>query len=132
VLATIAAFQKNNKVITVVGCGGDRDKEKRPKMAAIAAARSQQVVLTSDNPRTEDPQQIIADMEAGLDAAAASRTLAVLDRKQAIKTALLLANPGDILLIAGKGHETYQEINGVRTDFDDVAITKALINQLDK
>ena len=131
-LATIAAFQKNNKVITVVGCGGDRDKEKRPKMAAIAAARSQQVVLTSDNPRTEDPQQIIADMEAGLDASAASRTLAVLDRKQAIKTALLLANPGDILLIAGKGHETYQEINGVRTDFDDVAITKALINQLDK
>ena len=101
-------------------------------MAAIAAARSQQVVLTSDNPRTEDPQQIIADMEAGLDAAAASRTLAVLDRKQAIKTALLLANPGDILLIAGKGHETYQEINGVRTDFDDVAVTKALFNQLDK
>jgi UDP-N-acetylmuramoyl-L-alanyl-D-glutamate--2,6-diaminopimelate ligase len=132
VLTTIAAFQKNNKVITVVGCGGDRDKEKRPKMAAIAAARSQQVVLTSDNPRTEDPQQIIADMEAGLDTAAASRTLAVLDRKQAIKTALLLANPGDILLIAGKGHETYQEINGVRTDFDDVAVTKALFNQLDK
>ena len=101
-------------------------------MAAIAAARSQQVVLTSDNPRTEDPQQIISDMEAGLDAAAASRTLAVLDRTQAIKTALLLAQPGDILLIAGKGHETYQEINGVRTAFDDVAITKELFNQLDK
>jgi UDP-N-acetylmuramoyl-L-alanyl-D-glutamate--2,6-diaminopimelate ligase len=132
VLATIAAFQKENKVITVVGCGGDRDKEKRPKMAAIAAARSQQVVLTSDNPRTEDPQQIIADMEAGLDAAAANRTLAVLDRKQAIKTALLMAQPGDIVLIAGKGHETYQEINGVRSDFDDVAITKELFNQLDK
>jgi UDP-N-acetylmuramoyl-L-alanyl-D-glutamate--2,6-diaminopimelate ligase len=131
-LATIAAFQQHNKVITVVGCGGDRDKAKRPQMAAIAAARSQQVVLTSDNPRTEDPQQIIADMEAGLDAAAASRTLAVLDRKQAIKTALLLAQPGDILLIAGKGHETYQEINGVRSDFDDVAITKELFNQLDK
>jgi UDP-N-acetylmuramoyl-L-alanyl-D-glutamate--2,6-diaminopimelate ligase len=132
VLATIAAFQQNNKVITVVGCGGDRDKAKRPQMAAIAAARSQQVVLTSDNPRTEDPQQIIADMEAGLDAAAASRTLAVLDRKQAIKTALLLAQPGDIVLVAGKGHETYQEINGVRTSFDDVAITKELFNQLDK
>jgi UDP-N-acetylmuramoyl-L-alanyl-D-glutamate--2,6-diaminopimelate ligase len=126
VLATIAAFQQNNKVITVVGCGGDRDKAKRPQMAAIAAAR------TSDNPRTEDPQQIIADMEAGLDAAAASRTLAVLDRKQAIKTALLLAQPGDILLIAGKGHETYQEVNGVRSAFDDVAITKELFNQLDK
>ena len=133
VLKTIQAIrQKHQQIITVVGCGGDRDKEKRPKMAAIAAARSQQVVLTSDNPRTEDPQQIIADMEAGLDAAAAGRTLAVLDRKQAIKTALLLANPGDILLIAGKGHETYQEINGVRTDFDDVAVTKALFNQLDK
>ncbi|MEY5001781.1 MAG: hypothetical protein RLZZ211_1817 [Bacteroidota bacterium] len=132
VLATIAAFQKENKVITVVGCGGDRDKEKRPKMAAIAAARSQQVILTSDNPRTEDPQQIIADMEAGLDAAAANRTLAVLDRKQAIKTALIMALPGDIVLIAGKGHETYQEINGVRSDFDDVAITKELFNQLDK
>jgi len=132
VLATIAAFQHNNKVITVVGCGGDRDKAKRPQMAAIAAARSQQVVLTSDNPRSEDPQQIIADMEAGLDAAAASRTLAVLDRKQAIKTALLLAQPGDILLIAGKGHETYQEVNGVRSAFDDVAITKELFNQLDK
>jgi UDP-N-acetylmuramoyl-L-alanyl-D-glutamate--2,6-diaminopimelate ligase len=132
VLLTIAAFQKEHRIITVVGCGGDRDKEKRPKMAAIAAARSQQVVLTSDNPRTEDPQQIIADMEAGLDAAAASRTIAVLDRKQAIKTALLMAQPGDIILIAGKGHETYQEINGVRSDFDDVAITKELFNQLDK
>lgn len=132
VLATIAAFQNKNRVLTVVGCGGDRDKEKRPKMAAIAAARSHQVVLTSDNPRTEDPQQIIAEMEVGLDEAASMRTLTVLDRKQAIKTAVLLANPGDILLIAGKGHETYQEINGVRTDFDDVAITKAFFNQLDK
>lgn len=132
ILTTISAFQKNNKVITVVGCGGDRDKEKRPKMAAIAAARSQQVILTSDNPRSEDPQQIIADMEAGLDAAAVARTLAVVDRKQAIKTALLMAQPGDILLIAGKGHETYQEINGVRTAFDDLAITKELIHQLDK
>lgn len=132
VLRTMSAFQQKNKLITVVGCGGDRDKAKRPQMAAIAAAFSQQVVLTSDNPRTEDPQQIIAEMEAGLDAAAAGRTLTVLDRKQAIKTALMLAHPGDILLIAGKGHETYQEIHGVRTPFDDVAITKELINQLDK
>ena len=132
VLATIAAFQKKNKVITVVGCGGDRDKDKRPKMAAIAAARSQQVVLTADNPRSEDPQQIISEMEAGLDAQAAARTLAVVDRKQAIKTALLMASSGDILLIAGKGHENYQEINGVRIAFDDLAITKELIHQLDK
>ena len=132
VLATIAAFQKKNKVITVVGCGGDRDKDKRPKMAAIAAAHSQQVVLTADNPRSEDPQQIISEMEAGLDAQGAARTLAVVDRKQAIKTALLMASPGDILLIAGKGHENYQEINGVRIAFDDLAITKELIHQLDK
>lgn len=132
VLATISAFQKKNKVITVVGCGGDRDKDKRPKMAAIAAARSQQVVLTADNPRSEDPQQIISEMEAGLDAQAAVRTLAVVDRKQAIKIALLMASPGDILLIAGKGHENYQEINGVRIAFDDLAITKELIHQLDK
>lgn len=132
VLSTINAFQKEQHIITVVGCGGDRDKEKRPKMAAIAAAKSQQVILTSDNPRSEDPQQIIAEMESGLDAIGAAKTLSVIDRQQAIKTAILLAQPGDIILIAGKGHETYQEINGVRTAFDDVAITQELFNQLDK
>lgn len=132
VLSTISAFQKEGRIITVVGCGGDRDKEKRPKMAAIAAAKSQQVILTSDNPRSEDPQQIIAEMEAGLDAIGAAKTLSVVDRQQAIKTAILLAQPSDIILIAGKGHETYQEINGVRTAFDDVAITQTLFNQLDK
>lgn len=132
VLSTICAFQKNQRIITVVGCGGDRDKEKRPKMAAIAAAKSQQVILTSDNPRTEDPQQIIAEMESGLDAIGAGKTLSVVDRQQAIKTAIMLAQPGDIILIAGKGHETYQEIKGVRTAFDDVAITQTLFNQLDK
>ena len=101
-------------------------------MAAIAAAKSQQVILTSDNPRSEDPQQIIAEMEAGLDAIGAGKTLSVIDRQQAIKTAIMLAQPGDIILIAGKGHETYQEIKGVRTAFDDVAITQTLFNQLDK
>lgn len=133
VLATIAAFRKGaTKVLTVVGCGGDRDKEKRPKMAAIAAAKSNQLILTSDNPRSEDPQQILRDMEAGLDADAALTTLSIVDRQQAIKMAIMLAQPGDIILVAGKGHETYQEINGVKTDFDDVAITQTLFNQLDK
>jgi UDP-N-acetylmuramoyl-L-alanyl-D-glutamate--2,6-diaminopimelate ligase len=133
VLGTIAAFRKGTtKVLTVVGCGGDRDKEKRPKMAAIAAARSNQVILTSDNPRSEDPQQILRDMEVGLDAQAALSTISIVDRQQAIKMAIMLAQPGDIILVAGKGHETYQEIKGVKTDFDDVAITQNLFNQLDK
>jgi UDP-N-acetylmuramoyl-L-alanyl-D-glutamate--2,6-diaminopimelate ligase len=115
-----------------VGCGGDRDKEKRPKMAAIAAAKSNQVILTSDNPRSEDPNQILKDMEAGLGTEEALNTLSIVDRQQAIKMAIMLAQPGDIILVAGKGHETYQEINGVKTDFDDVAITQTLFNQLDK
>ncbi|MFM6946314.1 MAG: UDP-N-acetylmuramoyl-L-alanyl-D-glutamate--2,6-diaminopimelate ligase [Flavobacteriales bacterium] len=133
VLSTIAAFRKGSaKVLTVVGCGGDRDKEKRPKMAAIAAAKSNQLILTSDNPRSEDPAQILRDMEAGLDAASASTALSVVDRRQAIQMAIMLAQPGDIILVAGKGHETYQEIQGVKTDFDDVAITQNLFNQLDK
>jgi UDP-N-acetylmuramoyl-L-alanyl-D-glutamate--2,6-diaminopimelate ligase len=133
VLATIAAFRKGStKVFTVVGCGGDRDKEKRPKMAGIAAAKSNQVILTSDNPRSEDPNQILKDMEAGLGTEEALHTLSIVDRQQAIKMAIMLAQPGDIILVAGKGHETYQEINGVKTDFDDVAITQTLFNQLDK
>lgn len=133
VLSTIAAFRKGSaKVFTVVGCGGDRDKEKRPKMAAIAAAKSNQLILTSDNPRSEDPAQILRDMEAGLDAASASTALSVVDRRQAIQMAIMFAQPGDIILVAGKGHETYQEIQGVKTDFDDVAITQNLFNQLDK
>lgn len=133
VLATIGAFRKGTtKVLTVVGCGGDRDKEKRPKMAAIAASKSNQLILTSDNPRSEDPQQILRDMEAGLDADAAITALSIVDRQQAIKMAIMLAQPGDIILVAGKGHETYQEIKGVKTDFDDVAITQNLFNQLDK
>ena len=108
------------KVITVVGCGGDRDRTKRPQMAAIAATNSQQVVLTSDNPRSEDPEAILDEMETGLDPTQKKRSLRITDRYQAIKTACQLAQPGDIILIAGKGHETYQEIKGVRHPFDDM------------
>lgn len=133
VLGTIANIRKGDqRVITVVGCGGDRDKTKRPKMAAIACERSTQVVLTSDNPRTEDPMTILEEMEAGVDAEYQSKTLTIADRKQGIKTAIKLANPGDIILVAGKGHEKYQEINGVKHDFDDLKITEELFNQLDK
>lgn len=132
VLDTIAAFRNGKKIITVVGCGGDRDKEKRPKMAAIAASKSQQVIFTSDNPRSEDPLQIIAEMEAGVKDADQHKIFTVIDRLQAIKMAIVMAQPDDIILIAGKGHETYQEINGIRTPFDDVATTQNLFNQLDK
>jgi len=132
VLNTIAAIRKEGqKVISVVGCGGDRDREKRPVMAQIAARKSQQVILTSDNPRTEDPMQILKDMEAGLNDEV-QHALTIADRAQAIKTAIMLAQPGDILLIAGKGHEKYQEINGVKHDFDDFKLTEEYFNQLKK
>ena len=128
VLQTILPLRKGGaRIITVVGAGGDRDKTKRPLMAKIAAASSDQVILTSDNPRTEDPQQILADMEAGLESAEKARTLTIENREQAIKTAVRLANRGDILLVAGKGHEKYQEIMGVKHPFDDKAmLTKYL------
>jgi len=132
VLNTISAIRKEGqKVIAVVGCGGDRDREKRPVMAQIAARKSQQVILTSDNPRTEDPMQILKDMEAGLNDEV-QHALTIADRAQAIKTAIMLAQPGDILLIAGKGHEKYQEINGVKHDFDDFQLTEEFFNQLKK
>jgi UDP-N-acetylmuramoyl-L-alanyl-D-glutamate--2,6-diaminopimelate ligase len=132
VLNTIAAIRKEGqKVIAVVGCGGDRDREKRPVMAQIAARKSQQVILTSDNPRTEDPMQILKEMEAGLNDEV-QHALTIADRAQAIKTAIMLAQPGDILLIAGKGHEKYQEINGVKHDFDDFQLTEEFFNQLKK
>jgi UDP-N-acetylmuramoyl-L-alanyl-D-glutamate--2,6-diaminopimelate ligase len=132
VLNTIAAIRKEGqKVISVVGCGGDRDREKRPVMAQIAARKSQQVILTSDNPRTEDPNQILKDMEAGLNDEV-QHSLTIADRAQAIKTAIMLAQAGDILLIAGKGHEKYQEINGVKHDFDDFQLTEEFFNQLKK
>ncbi|MBN2262623.1 MAG: UDP-N-acetylmuramoyl-L-alanyl-D-glutamate--2,6-diaminopimelate ligase [Prolixibacteraceae bacterium] len=110
---------KNEQLICVVGAGGDRDKTKRPKMAAIACRFSNKVILTSDNPRTEKPADILADMEAGVDALSRKNTLIIENRREAIKTAALLAQPGDIILIAGKGHEDYQEINGVKHHFDD-------------
>ncbi len=133
VLSTINNIRTNNeKLITVVGCGGDRDKAKRPIMANIATTMSNQVIITSDNPRTEDPIDIIADMEKGVEPQNHKKTLSIVDRKQAIKTACQLAGPNDIILIAGKGHETYQEIQGVRHDFDDMKIVKELLEQLNK
>lgn len=129
VLDTIGKIRTGNEqVITVVGCGGDRDTAKRPKMAVIAAKGSNRVVITSDNPRTEEPQVIINDMVAGLDPNQKKITLSIESREEAIKTAVALSQPGDILLIAGKGHEKYQEINGVCHHFDDVEIVKELIN----
>ena len=124
--------QKNEQLITVVGCGGDRDKAKRPIMANIASAMSDKVIITSDNPRTENPNDIITQMEAGVEPQNYKKTLSIEDRKQAIKTACQLANPNDIILIAGKGHETYQEIQGVRHDFDDMKIVKETLEQLNK
>ncbi len=123
VLTTINDLkQGDQQVLTVVGCGGDRDKKKRPIMAKIAADNSDQVILTSDNPRTEDPGQIIKDMEAGLPLNAKHTTLSILDRIQAIKTACRLAKDGDLILIAGKGHEKYQDVNGEKIPMDEKEI----------
>lgn len=131
VLETINDIRTGNeKVITVVGCGGDRDKTKRPKMAHIASQLSNQAIFTSDNPRTENPQTILEDMEVGVSAENYMKSLTVLDRRQAIKTACKFAEAGDIILIAGKGHENYQETNGVRTHFDDLEEVKNCFNQL--
>lgn len=133
VLKTIEDIRtKNEQLITVVGCGGDRDKTKRPIMANIASTLSDKAILTSDNPRTENPEAILEDMEKGVEPQNYKKMLSILDRKQAIKTACQLAQPNDIILIAGKGHETYQEINGVRHDFDDMKIVKELLEQLNK
>ncbi|WP_299006063.1 UDP-N-acetylmuramoyl-L-alanyl-D-glutamate--2,6-diaminopimelate ligase [uncultured Tenacibaculum sp.] len=133
VLQTINDIRTGNEtVITVVGCGGDRDATKRPKMALIASQLSNQVILTSDNPRTEDPQFIIDQMEEGVTAENYKKILSIVDRRQAIKTACKLAKSGDIILIAGKGHETYQEINGVRHHFDDLEEVTNCFNQLKK
>jgi UDP-N-acetylmuramoyl-L-alanyl-D-glutamate--2,6-diaminopimelate ligase len=123
---------KNEQLLTVVGCGGNRDKTKRPIMASIASELSDKVVLTSDNPRNEDPATIIEEMEKGVAGQNYKKIVAVTDRKQAIKAACQLALPNDIILIAGKGHETYQEIKGVRNDFDDMKIVKEILEQLDK
>ena len=133
VLKTINDIRtKNEQLITVVGCGGNRDKTKRPIMASIATELSDKVILTSDNPRNEDPEVIINEMEQGVAAQNFKKSLSIINRKQAIKTACQLAQPNDIILIAGKGHETYQEVQGVRHDFDDMKIVKELLDQLNK
>lgn len=133
VLKTIAKIRtRNERLFTVVGCGGDRDKSKRPKMAKIAAEQSDFAILTSDNPRSEDPEQILKDMEVGVLPQDYKKTLKITDRREAIKTAFQLAEKGDILLIAGKGHENYQEIKGVKHPFDDMEIAIELSKQLNK
>lgn len=127
VLATIKQLRGSAlQVITVVGCGGDRDKTKRPVMAEVACEHSDRVIFTSDNPRSEDPEAILNEMEAGLSLTQKRKTLRITNRREAIKTAVSLANAGDIILLAGKGHETYQEIKGIKNHFDDrEEITKA-------
>lgn len=133
VLATIKGLRKGHEqIISVVGCGGDRDKTKRPEMAEVACEYSDRVIFTSDNPRSEDPEQILRDMEAGLNTAAKRKYIAIVDRKEAIKAAISMAAPGDILLIAGKGHEKYQEIKGVKHPFDDKQVLAAMFQLYEK
>ena len=133
VLNTIKDIRSGNEqLITVVGCGGDRDKEKRPLMARIAANLSDRVFATSDNPRSENPDIIIKEMKMGLDPVELAKILSISDRAEAIKTACTLAQPGDIVLVAGKGHEKYQEINGVKHPFDDVEILENSFKILQK
>ncbi len=129
VLETIKDIRSGNEqVITLAGCGGDRDAAKRPIMAQIACEYSDKVILTSDNPRTENPEEILNQMQAGINPVNAKKTLRISDRKEAIRTAVAFAKEGDIILIAGKGHEKYQEINGVKHPFDDFEIVKELLN----
>jgi UDP-N-acetylmuramoyl-L-alanyl-D-glutamate--2,6-diaminopimelate ligase len=133
VLATIKKLKKGfEQVITVVGCGGDRDRTKRPVMAQVAVEYSDRVILTSDNPRSEDPAAIIKEMEDGLPVAAKRKYLSIVDRKEAIKTAISLAKPEDIVLIAGKGHEKYQEIKGIKQHFDDKEIVSMMFEELNR
>jgi len=133
VLMTIKGLRKGHEqVITVVGCGGDRDKTKRPVMGEVACEHSDRVIFTSDNPRSEDPEQILRDMETGLNTAAKRKFIAIVDRKEAIKTAVNLAGPDDIVLIAGKGHEKYQEIKGVKHPFDDKQVLAEIFNLYEK
>jgi UDP-N-acetylmuramoyl-L-alanyl-D-glutamate--2,6-diaminopimelate ligase len=133
VLATIKKLRKGNEqLITVVGCGGDRDKTKRPLMATVACEYSDKVILTSDNPRSEDPMEILNDMQAGVSITAKKKVISIADRREAIKTAISLAQKEDIVLIAGKGHEKYQEIKGVKYDFDDKKVLDEMFVLLEK
>ncbi len=133
VLATIRNLrQGEEKIITVVGCGGNRDKAKRPVMAEVACEYSDRILLTSDNPRDEDPAEIIREMEAGVPVTARKKCISIMDRKEAIKTAVTLSGKQDIILVAGKGHEKYQEIHGVRNDFDDKKVLAEMFELLGK
>jgi UDP-N-acetylmuramoyl-L-alanyl-D-glutamate--2,6-diaminopimelate ligase len=133
VLATIKNLRKGHEqIITVVGCGGDRDKTKRPVMGEVACEHSDRAIFTSDNPRSEDPQEIIRDMETGLNTAAKRKYISIADRKEAIKTAVSMARPEDIVLVAGKGHEKYQEIKGVKHHFDDKEVLQEMFELLGK
>jgi UDP-N-acetylmuramoyl-L-alanyl-D-glutamate--2,6-diaminopimelate ligase len=128
VLDTIGQLRTGTEqVITVVGCGGNRDKTKRPLMASIACRLSDKVILTSDNPRDEDPMQIIQEMQTGIMPGETRKTLVIADREEAIKTACMMAKEKDIVLVAGKGHENYQEIRGVKHPFDDREVVERMI-----
>ena len=133
VLATIKnLLQGNENILTVVGCGGDRDKTKRPIMAEVACEHSDKIFFTADNPRSEDPNEIIKDMEGGVSATCRKKFISIADRKEAIKTAVSFSKREDIVLVAGKGHEKYQEIKGVKYAFDDKAVLKEMFELLDK
>lgn len=128
VLRTINSFNEKNRVFTVVGAGGNRDKTKRPEMARVSAGLSDRLILTSDNPRNENPEDILNDMKKGLDEESLRKTLVITDRKEAIRTAVMMAEKGDIILVAGKGHENYQEIKGIKYHFDDREQVKEFLN----
>lgn len=133
VLKTINGVRNGNEQLTtVVGCGGNRDKTKRPIMAKIAVKESDRVIFTSDNPRFEDPMEILREMQAGIGPSEVRKTLTIEDRREAIKTAVMLSKKGDIILIAGKGHEDYQEIKGVKHHFDDAEVVTEILEQLTK
>ncbi|MBS1624913.1 MAG: UDP-N-acetylmuramoyl-L-alanyl-D-glutamate--2,6-diaminopimelate ligase, partial [Bacteroidetes bacterium] len=133
VLHTINAIRQGNEtLISIIGCGGDRDAAKRPVMAQVAAHLSDKCILTSDNPRSEDPNEILRQMNEGVEITERRKVLSITDRREAIRTACMMANKGDIILLAGKGHEKYQEIKGVKHSFDDKAVLKELFNELGK
>jgi UDP-N-acetylmuramoyl-L-alanyl-D-glutamate--2,6-diaminopimelate ligase len=133
VLDTVREVRSGNEhLITVVGCGGDRDWEKRPKMALIASELSDKVILTSDNPRNEDPMVILEDMKAGVPGHQYRKVLVQPDRREAVRMAVSIAQPGDIIMLAGKGHETYQEVKGVKHPFDDKAILQETFQEMDR
>lgn len=133
VLKTINGVRTGGEqLITVVGCGGNRDKTKRPIMAKMAVQESDKAILTSDNPRFEDPEEILKDMQAGVGPTERRKTLTIVDRKEAIRTACMLSQPGDIILVAGKGHEDYQEIKGVKHHFDDAEVVTEFLTELNQ